>query len=133
MCLSLIMLSVRFTELLISKRKRIQMKLCECPFCSNSVTSFWNLGNGAFLLNKNKRCSNCSTKIKLNLSALFFILLLAGFNVIFFFLLGHLIFPEYNNIGFYLITFCILYICFYFQICFVSKYFGLRLFIPIKN
>lgn len=109
------------------------MKLCECPSCFNSATSFWNLGNAAFLLNKNKRCSHCSIKIQLNIFILFCILLLAAFNVVFFFLLGHYLFPEYNNVGFYLITFGIMYICFYFQVCFVSKYFGLRLFIPIKN
>lgn len=109
------------------------MKLCECPSCKDSVTSFWNLGNGAFLLNKNKRCSHCSTRIKLNLSALFAILLLAAFNVVFFFLLGYLIFPEYSNIGFYLITFLIMYICFYFQVYIVSKYFRLRVFSPITE
>ena len=109
------------------------MKLCQCPSCLNSATSFWNLGNGAFLLKKNKRCSHCSEKIKLNFFIVFCVLLLAAFNVIFFFLLGYLIFPEHKNIGIYMIIFGIMYICFYFQVYFFSKYFGLRIFIPTEN
>ena len=124
---------VRFIELLFSKRKKIQMKLCECPSCLNSATSFWNLGNGAFLFKKIKRCSHCSIRIKLNFLVFFCILLLAASNVIFFFLLGHFIYPEQDNIGFYLIIFGIMYICFYFQVYFGSKYLGLRIFIPIEN
>lgn len=104
------------------------MKLCECPSCLNSVTSFWNLGNGAFLLNKNKRCNHCSIKIKLNIFILFCILFLAAFNVILFFLLSYYSFPEHNNIGVYLLTFVIMYICFYFQVYLGSKYFGIRIF-----
>jgi hypothetical protein len=84
-------------------------------------------------LSKNKRCSHCSIRIKLNLFILFCILVLAAFNVIFFFLLSHYIFAEYNNIGIYLITFGIMYICFYLQVYFGSKYFRLRIFSPIEN
>lgn len=111
----------------------IKMKLCECPSCLNSATSFWNLGNGAFLLKKDKRCSHCSIRIKLNFFIFFCILLLAAINVILFFLIGHFIFPEHNNTGTYLIIFAIMYICFYFQVYFGSKYFGLRIFIHSKD
>ena len=109
------------------------MKLCECPSCLGIATPFWNLGNGAFLLNKKKRCSHCSVRIKLNFFILFCILILAALNVIFFFLLGHLIFSEHSNIGIYLITFFIMYTCFYFQLYIGSKYFRIRIFIPIEN
>ena len=109
------------------------MKLCECGSCLNRATSFWKLSNGAFLLKKNKRCSHCSIRIKLNFFILCCILSLAAFNVIFFFMLGHFIFPEQDNIGFYLIIFGVIYIYFYPQVYFGSKYLGLHPFIPIEN
>lgn len=105
------------------------MKLCECPSCLKGAASFWNLGNAAFVLSNNKRCAHCSIGLKLNFYVFFCIMLLAAFNVIAFFLLSYYLFSEFNNIGIYLITFIVMYICFYIQVLFGSKFLGLRIFI----
>lgn len=56
------------------------------------------------------------------------ILLLAIFDVFLFFTLSYYIFPNQNSIGIHILTFCVMYIAFYFQLHFFSKFYRFRVF-----
>lgn len=109
------------------------MKLCECPVCSKNASPFWNLGNGAFLLSSDKKCSHCSSQIVINKAAYIFILFLAALNVVAFFMISYLLFSEHNNIGTYLITFFVMYLCFYVQLYLASRFIRFRVFTASHN